>query len=67
MEGPGSDDPFDYSGRRMPYGNQVIGKLKFDELFASDALLLGRVTYQRFAAAWPSRTKEFASNADPPC
>jgi dihydrofolate reductase len=29
-------------------------KYKFDELFASDALLLGRVTYQEFAAAWPS-------------
>ena len=30
------------------------GKFKFDELFASEALLLGRVTYQGFAAAWPS-------------
>jgi dihydrofolate reductase len=27
---------------------------KFDELMASDALLLGRVTYQGFAAAWPT-------------
>ncbi len=31
---------------------------KFDELFASDALLLGRVTYQGFANAWPSMTDE---------
>ncbi len=30
------------------------GKFKFDELFDSDALLLGRVTYQGFAQAWPS-------------
>ena len=29
---------------------------KFDELFASDALLLGRRTYQDFAAAWPGAT-----------
>lgn len=29
-------------------------RYKFDELFASDALLLGRVTYQGFAAAWPT-------------
>jgi dihydrofolate reductase len=29
-------------------------KFKYDELFASDALLLGRVTYQGFAQAWPS-------------
>jgi dihydrofolate reductase len=40
------------------YWNDEIAKFKFDELFASDALLLGRVTYQGFAAAWPSRTDE---------
>jgi hypothetical protein len=33
------------------------GKFKHDELFASDALLLGRVTYEAFAEAWPSRTE----------
>ena len=31
-------------------------KYKFDELFASDALLLGRITYQDFAAGWPGVT-----------
>jgi dihydrofolate reductase len=39
-----------------PYWNEEIAKFKFDELFASDALLLGRVTYQGFAKAWPSMT-----------
>jgi dihydrofolate reductase len=39
----------------MPYWNDDIAKFKFGELFASDALLLGRVTYQSFAAAWPSK------------
>ena len=29
-------------------------QFKFDELFASDALLLGRTTYEGFAAAWPT-------------
>ena len=29
-------------------------KFKLDELFDSEALLLGRVTYQGFAQAWPS-------------
>jgi dihydrofolate reductase len=42
----------------MPYWNEEIAKFKFDELFASDALLLGRVTYQGFAKAWPSMTDE---------
>jgi dihydrofolate reductase len=37
-----------------PYWNDEIAKFKFDELFASDALLLGRVTYQGFAKAWPT-------------
>ena len=29
-------------------------QFKWDELFGSEALLLGRVTYQGFAAAWPN-------------
>jgi dihydrofolate reductase len=42
----------------FPFWNDEAAKFKFDELFASDALLLGRVTYQGFAAAWPSMTDE---------
>ncbi|MFN8454988.1 MAG: dihydrofolate reductase family protein [Anaerolineae bacterium] len=38
------------------YWNDEIAQFKHAELFGSDALLLGRVTYQGFAAAWPSRT-----------
>ena len=37
-----------------PYWNDEISQFKNDELFASDALLLGRVTYEGFAAAWPT-------------
>src|SRR3982750_4229519 len=32
---------------------------KFDELSASGALLLGRVTYEGFAAAWPSMMEQY--------
>jgi dihydrofolate reductase len=39
----------------FPYWNDEIGKFKHDETFSSDALLLGRVTYELFAASWPSR------------
>ncbi|MBA2554907.1 MAG: dihydrofolate reductase [Geodermatophilaceae bacterium] len=35
-------------------------KFKLDELMGSDSLLLGRVTYEGFAEAWPSRDGDFA-------
>ncbi len=41
-----------------PYWNDKIGEFKYAELFSHDALLLGRVTYQGFAEAWPGRTDE---------
>ena len=35
------------------YWNDEIAQFKGEESAAGDALLLGRVTYQGFAAAWP--------------
>lgn len=58
MEGPGSDDPFKNAGWTMAYNNAEFGKFKLDEILASDALLLGRVTYEGFAKAWPGRTDD---------
>ncbi len=58
MEDPGGAEKFERGGWTQPYWNDEIGKFKYDELFASDALLLGRVTYQGFAAAWPERKDE---------
>jgi dihydrofolate reductase len=42
----------------MPYWGDDIAAFKFAELFASDTLLLGRVTYEGFAAAWPTMLDE---------
>lgn len=41
-----------------PYFDEDAGKFKLEETMSSDALLLGRVTYEGFAAAWPGRTDE---------
>ncbi len=44
----------------FPYWNDEIAQFKGDEGNASDALLLGRVTYEGFAAAWPESKDEGA-------
>jgi dihydrofolate reductase len=61
VEDPGGAEGFERGGwafefERGPEGDQF----KLDEVMASDALLLGRRTYEGFAAAWPSRSGEFA-------
>lgn len=53
MEAPGPAHDFKHAGWTMPYWGDDIGKFKLEELLASDALLLGRKTYEGFAAAWP--------------
>ncbi len=58
MEDPGGAERFARGGWTIPYWSDELAKIKFAELFASDALLLGRVTYQGFASAWPSMTDE---------
>lgn len=58
IEDPGPDGPFEYAGWSMPYWGDDLGAFKFAELQAADAHLLGRVTYEGFAKAWPSRTDQ---------
>jgi dihydrofolate reductase len=58
MQDPGGSGEFARGGWSRPYWGDDIAKFKFDELFASDMLLLGRVTYEGFAAAWPTMTDE---------
>lgn len=40
----------------MPYWNEETAKFKTEEFQATEALLLGRITYEGFAAAWPARS-----------
>jgi dihydrofolate reductase len=61
MEDPGGSESFKHGGWSFEISRGDEGdKFKLDEAFASDALLLGRKTYEGFAAAWPSRDGEFA-------
>jgi dihydrofolate reductase len=43
----------------LPFGSEEQQRYKFDELAAADALLLGRTTYDGFAAAWPSMMDQY--------
>jgi dihydrofolate reductase len=61
MEDPGGSEDFKYGGWtfEIERGEEGDG-FKLDEALNADALLLGRKTYEGFAAAWPSRDGEFA-------
>lgn len=54
------DGVMEHPAWTMPYWNDEIASFKGEESLASDALLLGRVTYQGFAAAWPESKDEGA-------
>ena len=61
IEAPGGGEGFKHDGWSFEISRGDEGdKFKLDETMASDALLLGRRTYEGFAAAWPSRDGEFA-------
>ena len=49
------DEPGEWS---FPFWNEEAFQFKYDELFASDAQLLGRRTYEGFATAWPTMSDE---------
>jgi len=60
MEAPGGED-FKYPGWSFEFDRGDEGnQFKMDEVLESEALLLGRKTYEGFAAAWPSREGDFA-------
>jgi dihydrofolate reductase len=61
MEDPGGSEDFRHGGWSFEIERGEEGdRFKLDEALESEALLLGRVTYEGFAQAWPSREGEFA-------
>jgi dihydrofolate reductase len=61
VEDPGGAEEFQHGGWSFEIDRGEEGdKFKLDEALEAEALLLGRVTYEGFAAAWPSREGEFA-------
>jgi dihydrofolate reductase len=61
IEDPGGSEDWERGGWAFKFDRGEEGdRFKLDEVMASDALLLGRVTYEGFADAWPSREGEFA-------
>jgi len=56
IEDPGGAEGFEHGGWAFQFDRGAEGdEFKLDELMASDAQLLGRVTYEGFVKAWPSR------------
>jgi dihydrofolate reductase len=61
MEDPGGAEGFEYAGWSFEVSRGEEGdRFKLEETMGSAALLLGRVTYEGFADAWPKRDGEFA-------
>jgi dihydrofolate reductase len=60
MEDPGGAEDFEHGGWTFEIERGDGDTFKIQETRESDALLLGRVTYEGFAAAWPTREGEFA-------
>ena len=61
MEAPGGDDDFERGAWTFEFERGEEGsQFKTDETMNAEALLLGRRTYEGFAAAWPERDGEFA-------
>ena len=56
FEDPGGSESFEHGGWTFEYDRGDDGnQFKLDELMGAEVTLLGRITYEGFAAAWPSR------------
>lgn len=61
FEDPGGSEDYENGGWTFEYNRGEDGdRFKVDELVEAEIQLFGRVTYEGFAEAWPSREGEFA-------
>ena len=60
MEAPGGEPGHPHSGWVFDFMGDEQMKYKFDEILEADVQLIGRVTYESFAGAWPEREGPFA-------
>lgn len=60
MEAPGGEPTHPHTGWVMDYSCPEQEEYKLQEVLAADVLLIGRVTYESFAGAWPTYTGVFA-------
>jgi len=60
MEDPGGAEGYKHGGWTFQIEQGEGQRFKLDETLGTDALLLGRVTYEGFAKAWPTMEGEFA-------
>ena len=58
VEDPGGAEGFRHGGWSFTFNDPDGMKYKLDETMEHEAMLLGRVTYEGFAQAWPGRTDE---------
>ena len=60
MEAPGGEPTHPHSGWALEHYSDEYGSYKERETLAAGSQLLGRITYESFAGAWPQRSGPFA-------
>lgn len=60
MEAPGGEPGHPHSGWVFDFMGEDQLQYKLQEVLEAESLLIGRVTYESFAGAWPGRSGEFA-------